>query len=102
MKKQIACTECKGSGYITLTRMYDDLCGIGCKPCPSCNGTGFHEVDMTNAERIRAMSDEELAKWLCQWCTCVEGYCPGVKMCVFSAGKANGLLKWLQQPAEDE
>ncbi len=56
---------------------------------------------MTNADRIRAMTDEELAVFICQWCQCVEGYCPGVKMCVFAVGKANGLLKWLQQPAEE-
>ena len=89
MKKQIACTECKGSGYITLTRMYDDLCGIGCKPCPSCNGTGFHEVDITNADRIRAMSDTELEAFLID----------------IDLDKGMPFItdwgKWLKQPTED-
>jgi hypothetical protein len=61
--------------------------------------TGFEPI--TNADRIRAMSDEELAKFICEWCNCVPGYCPGVEMCTPSLGKANGLVKWLQQPAEE-
>ena len=89
MKKQIACPECKGSGYITLTRMYNDLCGIGCKPCPSCNGTGFHEADITNADRIRAMSDKELEAFLID----------------IDLDKGMPFItdwgKWLQQPAEE-
>lgn len=60
MKKRIACPECNGNGRITLARMYNDYCGIGCKQCDHCGGKGFLEVPMTNAERIRAMSDEEL------------------------------------------
>ena len=54
----------------------------------------------TNADRIRAMSDEELAEFICEWCNCVPGYCPGVELCTPSMGKANGLVKWLKQPAE--
>lgn len=56
----------------------------------------------THADRIRAMSDEELAKFICEWCNCVPGYCPGLELCTPSMGKANGLVKWLQQPVEDE
>lgn len=57
---------------------------------------------MTNAQRIRGMSDEELAEWIC-----------GVYDDDESAGKfINGILierydedimlGWLQQPAETE
>lgn len=56
----------------------------------------------TNADRIRAMTDEELAKFMCEWCNCDIGYCPGVSLCTPSLGKANGLVKWLQQPAEEK
>ena len=42
----------------------------------------------TNADRIRAMSDEELARWLEY-----EGGGACAEMC--------GWLNWLQQPAED-
>ena len=43
---------------------------------------------MTNADRIRAMSDEELAKLLC---------CTGWKMFEYKE-----CLEWLQRPAEEE
>ena len=43
---------------------------------------------MTNADRIRAMSDEELAKLLC---------CTGWRMI-----EQKECLEWLQQTAEEE
>ena len=56
----------------------------------------------TNADRIRTMSDEELAKHLSNPCDCAvdperDGYreC-GNDLCV------KYLLEWLQQPAEEE
>ena len=56
----------------------------------------------TNADKIRAMSDEELAKYLSNPCDCAvdperDGYreC-GNDLCV------KYLLEWLQQPAEEE
>lgn len=53
----------------------------------------------TNADRIRAMSDEELAKWLCSISTaeCCDRSCPARDMCDLGE---NGLIKWLKQPAE--
>ena len=60
---------------------------------------------ITNADRIRAMSDEDLAAWLtysiCKYVQCrdscpvVSGEGPGDEMC-----KAN-ILQWLQQPAKE-
>lgn len=44
---------------------------------------------LTNADRIRAMSDEELAKWLEY-----EGGGACAEVC--------GWLDWLQQPAEED
>lgn len=44
---------------------------------------------MTNADRIRAMSDEELARWLEY-----EGGGACAEMC--------GWMNWLQQPAEED
>lgn len=55
---------------------------------------------ITNADRIRAMSDEELAAFLCKKFGCHSDTCPGIELCNPNEGKANGLLKWLQQPAE--
>ena len=57
---------------------------------------------VTNADKIRAMSDEELAKYLSNPCDCAvdperDGFreC-GNDLCV------QYLLEWLQQPAEEE
>ena len=50
-------------------------------PCP--------EQTLSNADRIRAMSDEELAKWLEY-----EGGGACAEVC--------GWLNWLQQPAEED
>ena len=79
---------------------------------PNCPDDGTcYEFDMfTNADRIRAMSDEELAELLCtaDWCElCVQvkqdGTCHAMELdgplnryCV-TAG-----LHWLRQPAEGE
>lgn len=89
----------------------------GCKNCPAyakCTVTyrgsacavlrGTYGLDsdpeiITNADRIRAMSDEELAKWLMIAGICIRDFehcqCDGVscRQC---------RLNWLQQPAEEE
>ena len=46
---------------------------------------------MTNADRIRAMSDEELKKFICSMFKC--------EFCDFELGERCGLLNWLQMPA---
>ena len=58
------------------------------------------EYYFTNADRIRAMSDEELAKWLCDISTaeCCDRSCPARGMCDIGD---NGMIKWLKQPAEE-
>ena len=47
-----------------------------------------HKAPLTNADRIRAMSDEELAKLLC---------CTGWRMI-----EQKECLEWLQMPAGEE
>ena len=56
---------------------------------------------MTEADRIRSMSDEELAAWVCSHMTpdCCELKCPARDIC--SLGD-NGLVKWMKQPAEKD
>ena len=57
----------------------------------------------TNADRIRAMSDEEMSVWLCGLFSVLTCYthCPGCDFCNDADGESNGLKKWLQQPAEE-
>ena len=58
------------------------------------------EKPQTNADRIRSMSDEELSVFLCEGFDCRPESCPGIELCKPNEGKANGILRWLQQPAE--
>ena len=66
-----------------------------------CNHTDcpYRTEPITNADRIRAMTDEELAKWLCSISTaeCCDRSCLARYMCDLGD---NGLIKWLKQPAE--
>ena len=79
----------------------EDCCNSGspqymckCKP-DICHSA----VPMTNADRIRSMSDEELAKWFLGAGICIRDLddvrCDGVscKEC---------RLNWLRQPAEED
>ena len=59
--------------------------------------SGYFEVSkpvMTNADRIRAMSDEELREFLCSITKC--------EVCQYESWGGCGLLEWLKQPAEGE
>lgn len=61
-----------------------------------------HFSQKTNADRIRAMTDEKLAVYFCRrFLACSSNTCPGTELCVAGGCNANGLLKWLKQPAED-
>ena len=58
----------------------------------------------TNADRIRAMSDEELAKFLSDFKDCA-GDClvgRGVKDCSGICATRETLKMWLKQPAEED
>lgn len=110
MPKRIDCNECKGKGYITLTRMFNDYCGIGSKPCEACGGKGYFEVPMTNADRIRAMSDEELAKFVAEKIVSIEnhkmveqGHTPtATQLSALGHTMYCTLMRWLREPAEGE
>ena len=58
-------------------------------------GTCKGYIPMTNSDRIRAMSDEELAEYLCGLTYCCE--CEHRDTC----NGEDGYLKWLRQPVED-
>lgn len=79
-----------------------DCCNCGslqymckCKP-KDCGAV----VPMTNADCIRAMSDEELAELLANPCPCdVNPKCDGYRECG-SGLCLKYLLEWLQKPKE--
>ena len=60
-----------------------------------CNHEDCHyrTEPMTNADKIRTMSDEELKEFICSNSQC--------KFCKFERWGRCELLEWLQQPAGD-
>lgn len=100
MIKEVPCMECDGKGFIAKFGEYS----VWSERCPNCGGTGTVKVPMTNADRIRVMSDEELAKFLSDFKDCV-GDClvgRGVKDCSGICATRETLKMWLKQPAEED
>lgn len=62
MIKEVPCMDCDGKGFIAKFSEYS----VWSERCPNCGGTGIVKVPMTNADRIRSMSDEELAEFLAE------------------------------------
>lgn len=64
----------------------------------------YRRKKQTNADRIRAMSDEELAEFLCDFrgCDTDENTCIGCKGEQYCRAGHAGTMEWLQQPAEEE
>lgn len=62
--------------------------------------TNYQPKPKTNADRIRAMSDEELCKFLgeCKFCDICEEGCDS---CTYNGDCDKRLLDWLKQPAEE-
>lgn len=102
--KFIDCLDCGGHGFITQLNEN----GQTSVWCMKCQGTGSIAVPMTNGDRIRSMSDEELAEFVCRnsistMCDIIcGGWCNAVKTLKKSADEMckDIVIKWLQQPAE--
>ena len=52
---------------------------------------------VTQFDRIKAMSVEEMAQLLCNCSDCGNGRCYGNDLCTQGDGACNGLVKWLEQ-----
>lgn len=52
---------------------------------------------MTNAEKIRSMTDEELGRYLCDMQESCDG-CPTAEECFLGS---NGMLSWLKQEVDE-
>lgn len=88
--KLVICEKCLGTGHVNG----GDENSTWSKTCEDCHGIGFSRVPMTNADRYRAMSDEELAKQIVHTSICDQCMKVGVD-CV------KCLLEWLKQPMEE-
>ena len=97
------CPYCGGHGYINQFEDIEGGCRAWANECIACKGTGAILVPETNADRIRRMSDEELAEFLAE-----EQYRIAdivFQQCGFGLEKQviyARRLDWLQQPAEED
>lgn len=81
MPKNVVCKKCNNLVNCWCEKVIDS-------PDQDMQRDCQYFCEKTNADRIRAMSDEELAKLLC---------CTGWRMI-----EQKECLEWLQQPAEGE
>lgn len=95
------CPNCNGKGYnVIMTGDRNDYCGVANSPCPDCGGKGKISVPMTNGDRIRAMSDEELAYNFEYSTICGRIQNSNPEWCGTNGECRNCVLRWLKQPAE--
>ena len=92
------CKNCPAYAKCTVTYR-----GSACSALRSTYGIDTDPEIITNADRIRAMSDEELAEWLacpiCKYASCKKT-CPVI---LPSADpREMQILGWLQQTAEED
>lgn len=95
------CPYCGGNGYINQFEDIEGGCRAWANECIACKGTGAILVPETNADRIRRMSDEELAKLLLDGCR--GSKCDSQTQNEY--GSVNCFecrMTWLQQPAEED
>lgn len=106
MTKTITCDKCNGRGYFTFEQSGPDYAGVTVLRCEVCQGKGMVEVPVTNADRIRAMSDEEMLDFID--CHCIESpceiICGGECRAFHTLTKTSRqrcreiILDWLKQP----
>lgn len=100
------CPYCGGYGYINQFEDVEGGCRAWANECIACKGTGAILVPETNADRIRRMSDEELAGFISR--IEIGDFGPqvyGKTFCDMCKGQYecdDCRLWWLQQPAEED
>lgn len=108
MKKTIPCPECRGRGFINYSTD-NSMCATSCN---NCNGTGSLEVTMTNFDRIKAMSVEEMAEMLyeemestmcyCDFCEHYKHHAPHCSAPDIQQGCLNAIKKYLESEVQGE
>lgn len=77
-------------------------CAFKGKDMKKGNCKGY--IPMSNADRIRAMSNEELSEWLCQALDCdfCKAYLQNMSIYSCCENQVKGIFDWLQSPAEED
>lgn len=75
--------------------------GINTHICDECASyySMYEKKIVTNADRIRSMTDEELAEFFASKSPC-DYYCNYRKKCCSEISCKQGILEWLQSEAE--
>ena len=90
------CLRCNHKRYCAtgVTQPSENSCITGCsrfEPKPQ----------QTNADKIRAMTDEEMRDWMADHVDCGED-CPAFHRCMIGdIGCADWLMEWLQEEADE-
>ena len=96
-----SCPYCGGHGYINQFEDIEGGCRAWANECIACKGTGSILYPETNGDKVRRMSDEELAKLLldgCQGSRCIEQ--PQNEYGSVNCFECR--MKWLRQPVEED
>lgn len=82
---------------------YNKNCRYGRSDCMPCINCDAYIPTQTNADRIRAMTDEELAEVFSGMCKNSEmcGTCPMDGNCPGGSTDFTSWMQWLQQPVEE-
>lgn len=87
---------CNGKkGICDKIKNSHEFCPLGCEFGDGTGGYDIPDEPMTNGDRIRAMSDEELGSWLCSIMADCDEKCPGRNWCKFGH---KGTIAWLKEP----
>lgn len=87
-----------------ITKICECACSMNCDKNATELRPDRNPDIITNADRIRAMTDEELSYFLCDFRTGSAGehHCAGCKSEEYCRTGHNGMIEWLQQPAEED
>ena len=69
--------------------------------CPRCGGIFKKVKPMTNADRIRSMTDAELALWICGVYDIEEENGKFINGTIIPGYAPHDIEEWLQKPAEE-
>ena len=106
-----SCPYCGGHGYINQFEDVEGGCRAWAKECIACKGTGSILYPETNGDKVRRMSDEELAIFLDDLtCNCIDcrdrdGKNENCEINKIGEGRfcePKDILSWLQQPARED
>ena len=63
------------------------------------NESNFRPLYETNSDRIRSMTDEELAAWMIQWTDCYDCVARARGCCKSDESCAGSICNWLKKEA---